>query len=59
MTEPSPATQELTGRIEAAMAALERRPLAEHPAAFEAMDADIRDALSADPGAAPGAGARA
>ena len=38
---------ELTGRVEAAMDALARRPLAEHPAAFEAMDADIRAALGA------------
>ena len=63
MTEDSPAVHELTGRVEAAMAELERRPLAEHPAAFEAIDADIRAALGAGPGAAPGAdpgpGARA
>ena len=59
MTGDSPAIHELTRRVEAAMAELERRPLAEHPAAFEAMDADIRAALEAGPGSALGAGARA
>ena len=48
MTEDTPAIPELTRRVEAAMAELERCPLAGHPAAFEAMDADIRAALGAE-----------
>jgi hypothetical protein len=35
----------LADRVEAGLARLEGRDLAEHPAAYEAMDADIRAAL--------------
>ena len=50
MTEHTAAdggASELTARVEAALERLDDQELAEHPAAYEAMDADIRAALRA------------